>query len=61
MTPQLDNILEKARLDQLQGQLLELRGAGLKAQDPKMIYRLYIAVEYIVYTLLMLWYFYIRW
>ena len=41
MTPQLDNILEKARLDQLQGQLLELRGMSKKRKTPKR-YTVYI-------------------
>ena len=41
VTPQLDNILEKARLDQLQGQLLELRGKSKKHKTPKR-YTVYI-------------------
>ena len=49
VTPQLDNILEKARLNQLRGQLLELRWKSKKAQDPKMIYRIYIAVGYTMF------------
>ena len=43
MTPRLDNILEKARLDQLRGQLLELRGKSKKHKTPKR-YTVYIAV-----------------
>ena len=35
VTPQLDNILEKARLDQLRGQLLELQGKSKKRKTPK--------------------------
>ena len=35
VTPQLDNILGKARLDQLRGQLLELRGKSKKRKTPK--------------------------
>ena len=41
MTPQLDNILEKARLYQLRGQLLELRGKSKKRKAPKR-YTVYI-------------------